>query len=49
MFKRLTNLGVQGNFYIVSGMTHEMKKTELLMLYDWIEGLIPNETKISTD
>lgn len=43
-FKRLTNLGVQGNFYVVKGMTHEMKKTELVMLYDWIESLVKDES-----
>lgn len=46
MFKRLTKLGVQGNFYEVKGMTHEMKKTELLMLYDWIEKIVKDENKM---
>lgn len=40
-FKRLRQLGVDGEFHTISNALHEMKEKELRQLYEWINQRLP--------
>lgn len=40
-YKKLTDMGVQGNFNIVKNTLHELKHGELTDLFNWIEHKLP--------
>ncbi|KAJ4448179.1 hypothetical protein ANN_10192 [Periplaneta americana] len=43
-FKMLTQLGVHGEFHTISNALHELKRKEMLQLYEWITQKLPPST-----
>ena len=40
-YKKLTDLGVQGQFHTVPGLTHDLDKQTLLKVINWINEQVP--------
>lgn len=40
-FQELKKLGVDGEFHVIHNAMHELKKTEILKLIDWINKTLP--------
>ena len=43
-FNKLTTLGVQGVFHSVPGLSHELDRSTVLKLRDWINEILPPDT-----
>lgn len=41
MFRRLQGLGVKGQFHLIKNTTHEIRHTEVDLLYDWYNKVLP--------
>lgn len=41
-FETLTKLGVKGEFHPIKNTLHELKRSELRLLLEWINKIIPN-------
>lgn len=41
-FQDLTSVGIRGEFIVVKNAFHEIKKDEILRLFEWIQKIIPN-------
>lgn len=41
-YNELTKVGVQGNFHTVQNTFHEMKRDELMSLFEWIQETLPH-------
>lgn len=40
-YKQLTKMGISANFHTVKHTLHELKKSELKSLFEWIQQILP--------